>query len=184
MNGGRDGLRTGGLGAVGRSAVAATLAGAALIHATVTGVHLEEWAPAGLFFVSLVLVESSLGVLALLAWSRSAARLVVVAGVGTVAVWVVSRTVGMPIGPADFRVPEAVGTPDLVCGGLELAAAAVCAYSLTRQPLAAGSSRLGHGAARAVATGLVLVAVAAFTAIGVTPALSSSGYHSHTAAHG
>ncbi len=186
MNEGADGLRTTYLGTVGRSAVAASLAGSALVHATVMGDHFDEWAPAGVFFLSLVLVECALGVLALLAWSRPIARLVALTSLATVGVWVVSRAVGMPIGPPDFRVPEAVGTADLVCGGLELVAAAVCAYSLTRQPLAAGSTRLGHGAPRAVATGLVLVAVATVTAIGIAPALSSGGggHHAHAVAGG
>src|SRR4051794_1847440 len=124
-------------GPVARCAVASTLAGAAVIHATVVGEHLAEWAPAGLFFLVLVLLESALGVLALLAWSRPTAVLVLLTSLGTVAVWAVSRTVGLPFGPADFQVPEAVGTADLVCEGLELVAAAVCAFSLTPRRTAA-----------------------------------------------
>ena len=162
--------------------MASTLAGAAIIHATVVGEHLEEWAPAGLFFLVLVLLESALGVLALLAWSRLTAILVLVTSIGTVAVWAVSRTVGMPFGPADFRVPEAVGTADLVCGGLELVAAAVCAFSLTPRPVAAGSGRLDHRAARAVSAGVVVVSVAMVTALAVAPALSGEQHHHHDGA--
>ncbi len=173
----RDSLVVPTAGPVARCAVASTLAGAAIIHATVVGEHLEEWGPAGLFFLVLVLLESALGVLALLAWSRLTAILVLVTSIGTVAVWAVSRTVGMPFGPADFRIPEAVGTADLVCGGLELVAAAVCAFSLTPRPVAAGSGRLDHGATSAVLSGVVVVSVAMVTAFGVAPALSGEQHH-------
>jgi hypothetical protein len=176
MNGDRDVVRM--PGSVARCAVASTLAGAALIHATVVGEHLAAWAPAGLFFLVLVLLECALGVLALLAWTRPLAVLILLSSVGTVAVWAVSRTAGMPFGPADFRVPEAVGTADLVCGGLELVAAAVCAYSLSPQPVATGSSVLGHRTTRAVAAGAVVASVALATAYGVAPSLSGQEHHS------
>ena len=172
-------------GPVARCAVASTMAGAAVIHATVVGEHLGEWAPAGLFFLGLVLLESALGVLALLAWSRATAVVILLSSIATVAVWAVSRTVGMPFGPADFRVPEAVGTADLVCGGLELVAAAVCAYSLMPQQVAAGSSRRPPRALPAMATAVVVASVALVTAYGVSPAFSSADlhHHDHAAAH-
>ena len=164
-------------GPVARCAVASTLAGAAIIHATVVGEHVEEWAPAGLFFLVLVLLESALGVLALLAWSRLTAILVLVTSIGTFAAWAVSRTVGMPFGPGYVQVPEAVGTTDLVCGGLELVAAAVCAFSLTPPPVAAGSGRLDHRAVTAVSAGAVVVSVAMVTAFAVAPELSGEQHH-------
>ena len=183
MNGDRMVVRT--AGPVARCAVASTLAGAAVIHATVVGEHLEQWAPAGLFFLVLVLLESALGVLAWLAWSRLTAILVLVTSIGTLAVWAVSRTVGMPFGPADFQVPEAVGTADLVCGGLELVAAAVCAYSLVPQQVAAGSGRRSPRFLPAVAATVVVASVALVTAYGVAPAFSGADlhhHHDHTAA--
>jgi hypothetical protein len=171
-------------GPVARCAVTSTLAGAAVCHATVVGEHLSAWAPAGLFFLGLVLLEGALAMLALLAWSRPTALVVLLTSIGTVAVWGVSRTVGMPVGPADFRVPETVGTTDLVCGGLELVAAAVCAYSLMPRPVAAGSGRLDHRATRAAASAAVLVSVALVTAVGVAPALSGDAHHHDHAASG
>jgi lysylphosphatidylglycerol synthetase-like protein (DUF2156 family) len=178
-HGGRKGDTPAGL--LTRVTVAATLTGAALVHATVMGEHLEEWVPAGIFFLCLLLLESVLGVLALLAWSRVVALLVLASGIVTVAVWTVSRSVGMPIGPADFRVPEAVGAPDLVCAALELAAAAVCAYSLAPRP-AVGSSPVHSGPGRRVLAGLVVASVAVVTAVGVAPAMSPGGAHHHHAA--
>ena len=182
MNGDRDAVLMPGV--VARCAVASTLAGAAVIHATVVGEHLGEWAPAGLFFLGLVLLESALGVLALLAWSRPTAVVILLSSIATVAVWAVSRTVGMPFGPADFRVPEAVGTADLVCGGLELVAAAVCAYSLMPQQVATGPGPLDRRTARLGAAGAVVASVALATAYGVAPALSGEqSHHDHTSAH-
>ena len=182
MNGDRDAV--GMPGPVARCAVASTLAGAAVIHATVVGDHLAVWAPAGLFFLVLVLLESALAVLALLAWSRPLAVTILLSSIATVAVWSVSRTVGMPLGPADFRVPEAVGTADLVCGGLELVAAAVCAHSLVPRPAAAGSGLLGRRAASTVASGAVVASVVLATAFGVAPALSGGQHHhDHAGAH-
>ena len=180
-------------GVVARCAVAATLAGAAIIHATVVGEHLVQWAPAGVFFLILVLIEASLGSLALLAWSRQMCIVVAVTGLVTIAIWAVSRTTGMPVGPADFRVPEAVGRADVVCGIFELVAAAVCLVSLAPRPTVAsstwadstwaGSTWAGHGALRAVPAVAIVASVAAVTALGVAPALSSSGqqHHGHAA---
>jgi hypothetical protein len=169
-------------GVVARCAVAATLAGAAIIHATVVGEHLEEWAPAGLFFLGLVLVEGSLGSLALLAWSRLVCVLVAVSGLGTVAVWTVSRTTGMPIGPADFRVPEAVGRADVVCGILELVAAAVCVLFLSRPRSSTGSTWADHGVLAVLPVVAIVASVALVTALGVAPALSTGGgQHGHAA---
>ena len=80
---------------------------------------------AGVFFLVLVAVETALALAVIYAWGHRTAQAVVVTGLLTVAVWVISRTVGLPVGPADFRVPEAVGVPDLASCLLELGAAAL-----------------------------------------------------------
>ena len=170
------------VGQLTRVTAAAALTGAAVVHATVVGEHLEQWAPAGLFFLILTMVEGGLGALVLLAWTRAVGWSVVVSGIGTVAVWTVSRTVGMPIGPADFRVPEAVGRPDIVCCILELVAAGACAMALAR-PGQARSAQGRAGSASFVLLGGAVAAVALATALGVMPALSGGG-HGHTHADG
>jgi hypothetical protein len=177
MGQGRPGEQVVQAGPLARLTVVAALAGASVVHATVVGEHLQEWAPAGLFFLCLVMLESALGVLAVLAWSRGVALMVLASGVATVAVWAVSRTVGMPIGPADFRIPEPVAAPDLVCGALELAAAAACAYSLAPRPASAGAGSPESGAVGLVLAGLVVAAVAAATVLGVYPAVTGGGGH-------
>jgi hypothetical protein len=148
----------------------------------VVGEHLEEWAPAGLFFLVLIVVEGGLAALVLKAFSRPVAWAVMVSGLGTVAVWTVSRTVGMPIGPADFRVPEAVSRPDIVCCLLELVAAGACAMALAR-PGRAHPAQGRAGGASFVLLGGAVAAVALVTALGIMPALSGQT-HGHTHADG
>lgn len=155
--------------------VAATLIGSALVHATVVEDHLGEWRPAGIFFLLLVAGETVIGVAGLRLWTRPLAWLVATSSIATVATWTLSRTRGMPVGPPDFRVPEAVGVPDLACCGLELAAAAVALWSLR------GRHEQPADPPRAVVALVVLVAVAVTTA-GTLPALQGApDHHQHGA---
>src|SRR5215471_6060959 len=78
--------------------------GAAAIHFAVAPEHFEEYLPYGLFFAGLGLTQLGLAVVLLTAPSR---RLYAIASVGMVAViaiWLASRTVGLPLGP-DARKP-------------------------------------------------------------------------------
>ncbi len=94
--------------------------GAAAIHALVVAHHYREWALAGAFFLALELVELTLALAALTWWRPSVARAVVVTSLATIALWVVSRTTGLPFGPEEFHQAEAVGRLDVVSGVLEL----------------------------------------------------------------
>jgi hypothetical protein len=165
---------------VARTGICAALVGAAIIHGTVVSEHFQAWRPAGLFFLGTQLVEISLALAAVYAWRRLSAQLVFLTGVGTVAVWMLSRTFGMPFGPAAFRVPEAIGVPDLACCILELTAAALAV------PLAFGL-RLPSGGAgarsRTVAllmAGLLAMSVTAVSLWGLQPAVSGTPTHGHT----
>ncbi len=168
---------------VARAVIASSLTGSAIIHGTVAGEHFGEWVPAGVFFLGIQLVELVLALLAVYAWSSRVAALVVATGLLTVAVWLLSRTLGTPIGPDDFRVPEPVGVPDTACGLLELmsVAAAAAALRLTghgrvrpRRRSEAGPSRRGL----AVATTAVWAAVV-LTAWGAAPAVLDAEGHAH-----
>jgi hypothetical protein len=169
-----------------RAVVASSLVGSAVVHGTVAGEHFGEWVPAGIFFVALQVVEVALALAAVYAWSRRAALAVVVTGLATLSIWLVSRTVGMPIGPPDFQVPEAVGVPDLACGVLEgmsvLAAIAALPLLRSRRSARATSptgtagptgttprSRLG-----VVLAGTLVWAAVVLTAWGGVPSLSGS----------
>ncbi len=86
--------------------------GAAAIHFGVAPEHFDEYLPYGLFFAALGLAQLGLAAAILLRPSR---RLFVVAASGTagvIAIWLISRTVGMPIGPQPWE-PASVGFIDL-----------------------------------------------------------------------
>jgi hypothetical protein len=112
---------------VARVGAVAALTGSAAVHATVIGDHLDEWPPAGWFFVIITIAELLLALAVTVGWSRPTAIAVVLVSTGTVLVWLVSRTVGLPFGPAELRAVETVGAPDLACCVLEVAAAALVA---------------------------------------------------------
>jgi uncharacterized membrane protein YidH (DUF202 family) len=82
-------------------------AGAGLIHFAVMPAHWLDWIPSGLFFAAVAVFQL---MWAFLAWTRPRALLLalgIVANAGSAALWVVSRTVGLPFGP-QVGVPEAV----------------------------------------------------------------------------
>src|SRR3954466_5627132 len=134
-----------------RTGICASLVGAALIHGTVVAHHFQQWVPAGLFFIALQVVEVALALAAVYVWGPRTARAVVITSMGTVVVWLLSRTFGMPIGPAIFQLPEPVGVPDLACCLLELAAAGLATplalagrAAPVRLPRAAGPQTAGR----------------------------------------
>src|SRR5205085_815651 len=107
------------------SVAGSATAGAALIHFAVAPEHFHEWWGFGVFFV--LCGEAQLG-WALLFRRRPGPLLAVVGLTGSlllVALWLLSRTVGLPLGP-DPGVPEAAGTADLVAVSLELMTAFAC----------------------------------------------------------
>ena len=100
--------------AVGLSSVAA------LIHLWVTPEHFGEWWGYGSFMLA-SFVAQAIYAAALLVWPRW--RLLLQAGVsGNLAIigmWVVSRTVGTPLGPMGGEV-EGIGALDLICTASEV----------------------------------------------------------------
>ena len=143
---------------------AAGAAGAALVHFAVAPEHFGEWWGFGLFFV--LCAEVQLGWALLLGRNRSR-RMLAVGIVGSlllVALWAVSRTMGLPFGP-EPGVPEAVGSPDLVSVALELLTAGACAVAILLPARPQGRLALpvrALGLAGAVAlTAWALVAVGA-----------------------
>jgi hypothetical protein len=164
---------------VARVAAVAALTGSAAVHASVIGEHLDEWFVAGSFFVVVTLTELCLALAVVVAWSQRTAIAVVVTSVGTVGVWLVSRTVGLPVGPAEMRAAEAVGAPDLACCVLEVAAAALVApwavrHWSRRRPAPGASDRVGAAAAAVLAG--VLGAVALW---GLAASLGGTGAAEH-----
>jgi len=102
----------------------ACLFGAQYIHWAVVDPHWAEWAPAGIFFVVIALIEGLLAVGLIVSRSRRLVTAVIAFNLATVVLWAVSRTVGLPIGPGAGR-PEALGRGDYIASLLELAAVLV-----------------------------------------------------------
>ena len=133
-------------------------ASAAAIHAAVIGAHFNETVAAGVFFVVVTLAQAAWAVWALARPGRLALAAGAVGNLGVVALWVLSRTVGVWTG-AGVEV-EHVGLLDSVATGLEVVVVACCVGVLwsggLRRPL-----RLLTGTLRAPSVGTAVAVVAA-----------------------
>jgi hypothetical protein len=122
-----------------RAEVASTLLGAAVIHAAQAPSHLAEWWAAGVTFVGLAAAQALLGAAAALRTDRWLWQLAQAVSLATIGLWVLSRTVGLPVGP-EAGLPESVGRADLAATGLETVT--VLAATLLLWPGAAAAGRL------------------------------------------
>jgi hypothetical protein len=115
---------------------AALSVGAAVIHAIVFPPHLSESLLYGAFFAAMAVGQLGWAVLAVVRprpWVLAAG---VIGNLGIVALWALSRTVGVPLGIAAGR-REAVGVMDTTCCLLELGIVACCAWlAWSRTPAA------------------------------------------------
>ena len=139
-------------------AAAALTFGAALVHGSVMATHFREYWLFGLFFAVVTPLQ--------LAWSAvvlrqgGSVRAVLVAGaaasVGIVALWLVTRTVGLPFGP-DIGEAERVGVKDVLASADELGTALLVVLSLR----SAGAERRPVAAAEVAAWSMVAVSLVA-----------------------
>jgi len=107
-----------------RAAAAIALGCSGVLHATVIGRHFAEYQPFGLFFAALSVAQLFASFLLPQANGRLL-RVTAWCCVGVAALWVASRTTGLPVGPDPWH-PEAAGLLDVVSTGLELLVADVC----------------------------------------------------------
>jgi hypothetical protein len=145
-----------------RVIAAACLFGAEIIHIDVIDEHVREWLFAGLFFLIVAVLEGLLGVALLVGSSPRSVRLTIWVSALTAAVWLVSRTVGLGIGPMPW-VPEAVGWPDSIATFLELMTIAVLVVPTST----AVAARQLHE--RRLGTAMTVAAVAAMALVAVLP---------------
>lgn len=157
-----------------RAVLAASAVGAGAIHLAVAPEHLTEFPLLGAGFVASAAAQLGW---ALLVLRRDSARLLRIGALGSllfVGVYVVSRTVGLPLGPEAFEA-EPLGTADLVCCGLELLTAAG-ALALAAAP---GVLRTPLRARAAAVAAALLVSVVGTTGV----ALAAPGEHAHSHSH-
>jgi hypothetical protein len=139
------------------------LFGAEAVHIAVMDEHLHEWLLAGLFFLVLAVVEGLLAAALVVAGTPALRWTAVCVSLGTVALWLLTRTAGLPFGPMAGR-PEPVGQADMVATLLELVTAVVLLVPLT------GTRTAGWRApARSAAAVVVMLAATAVTLLGVLP---------------
>lgn len=123
-------------------AALASLSGAA-IHAAVGPEHFREGWRFGVFFVVLALVQSVQAALLVVRPTHPLVRAVVAVNLGTVVLWVLTRTVGLPFGLAEV---ESVGVLD-VCSSAAEVVAVGCAISWLVRSARASAATSGHRAA-------------------------------------
>jgi diguanylate cyclase (GGDEF)-like protein len=90
-----------------------------LIHFTVCPEHFREATLFGLFFLVVAVLQLTWAGLILSRPSRALLRTGAVGNAAVLAVWLASRTAGLPVGPGSRR-PEAIGLADLLASLLEV----------------------------------------------------------------
>lgn len=147
--------------------------GTAVIHFAVLGEHWQEWWGYGLFFGASAWLQ--LAWAAAVAWRPSRPILLTgaVSNLEIAAVWLLTRTAGIPLGPASGATEDAAFI-DTLASGFELAialgATAIALFHLERLTL--------RPALAAVVIGIAAVTVAALTTASLVDASDGEGHGS------
>jgi hypothetical protein len=138
---------------------AASSVAAGVLHVAVVEDHAEAYLPFGIAFALLAAFQLAWPLVYLRRPSRPAALLAIVVNSGAIAVWVWSRTIGLPIGPVVGEV-EAVGVVDSVTTALELVLVLGLLPTVRGGDRSTRSLRPGRAVVAAcVATGMVAFAM-------------------------
>lgn len=146
--------------------------GAAVIHFAVMPVHWLDWLPSGLFFATAAVFQL---MWALLAWTRPPAVLLavgIVGNAGLAALWVVSRTEGVPFGPhaGDPEVVQAAGICTLL---LECYVVMGAAWAWMRADRAEPVTVVGSALVLLIANSVIIVVVT----LGLASSLQNHDHH-------
>src|SRR5438105_15227647 len=93
--------------------------GAGFIHLVVAPEHLREYIPFGVFFLAVGSAQIVLAIELIIRPTRKLTLMMAAGSAALVALWFVSRSVGLPIGPTP-GTPEDIGLTDVICNILEL----------------------------------------------------------------
>jgi len=141
-------------------------AGAAAIHFAVTQEHVDEWWGYGVFFFLSGWLQLLWAAVAVRVSSRALLAVGLAGNALVAAIWVASRTTGLPFGP-EAGEAEALSWADTIASSFE-AVAALCCLALLVRPVAVLRLR--------VPPTLVAGATAALTTLAL---LTAVGGHSH-----
>jgi hypothetical protein len=155
-----------------RGGLAVLSACAAVIHFAVLGQHFNEYWLFGTFFLVVGWAQATWAVAVPWRPSRALLWVGVLGNAAVLAVWLASRTTGLPIGP-NAGEAESVAGSDLTATVLELAVVAGAVALLARPRW---TRRRVDGAARALLVAAAALVVVA-TSAALTPALAGSGNH-------
>ena len=159
--------------------------GAAAIHLAVAPDHLREYLPFGVLFMLTGAIQAALAVTALLRPRRIVFAAVIGVAAACIAVWTLSRTVGLPFGPSEKDIPlqstdplvtllellTSSGLAGVIASLLELVSVLLFGVLLWRGPRARRSSR------RWLAVGFTAAVPIAFAAfVGVEAGLNPLPY--------
>ena len=162
------------LNALLRYLVAALLLGAAGFHFGAMGDHSGVSWTHGLFFAAAAWTQVGIGVLLLFKPSRRVVVAGIVANVGILGLWVLTRTVGLAIG--GNGTPEAWGTIDSLCATLE----ALGLVGLGALLVVPGRDRMVNRRAGIVGVAAVWAGVVVLTSLAFSPAIAATDGHNHT----
>jgi hypothetical protein len=135
---------------------------AAAIHVSVVGEHLHEWVPFGIALAAMGFAEAFLAVSLAQRPSRRCWITVCIVSFATAALWVLSRTAGLPIGPDPWH-PEVIGRADTIATVAEIVSVAAGLRALSARRHAARHPRLIAAIGLAVAVPVTLLALSAAT---------------------
>jgi hypothetical protein len=167
----------------GRVLLAALSLGAGVIHLVMVPSHASEWLPEGIGFAVAGWAQIGLALLLLVRPSRGALRATCLLNLVLVGLWIVSRTVGLPVGP-EAGVAHAASFVDLTCVALEVALVLAAGVLLVRPTAGAGLGDPARVMLSAIPIGILLVATAAIASPsaadhGHSAAVTAAGGHEH-----
>jgi hypothetical protein len=144
------------------TATVAFLLSAAMIHLAVVGPHLSESTLSAAFFICAGLAQIAAALLLTVRPYRGLLVALIIGNALVIALWAVSRTAGLPIGPTP-GAPEGVSLPDVLATIAEAAVVTLAAVLVwrNRAPLAMRRWIVRGGAAVAsfAAAGMAIIAI-------------------------
>jgi hypothetical protein len=115
--------------------VALASAGCSVTHVLAGPAHFHEATAFGLFFVAAAALQAAWALLVIRRADRLLLTIGAVGNAAVLALWAVTRTVGLPVGPETWH-PEAVAPPDVLASLLEVTVVLGALWLLRHAPIA------------------------------------------------